>query len=305
MRQRPRLRDYILQIPNVLLNIPLSSNKTIYYYAHHKLLWLGQIPIIVGMLFVFNYSPYSTGYYTSSAKMIAWFIGVLLVTAYWVLFVYRFGHCCTLTADHKDYDNVDAYKYYFKDCLKQDEHIKKTKKTYRSFAVFTAAITAVTIAYCMLGFGMAHLRLYNNHKQELDRFMEICEKYDYVNVCHVISDYSEPSVYTSSSSNREVLTKDEIDEIQQILTDLDGNYISDIIRDPFGNDCAVTLWSKWGPNSDLVWYPYEATYEEVQNDMDFYTRKKIIRLDDHWWHVWGYELGPQPERELTELNGGN
>jgi hypothetical protein len=234
--------------------------------ADHKLTLLGQLAIIVGLIVAFDYSPFSNGYCKSWGIAAAVALGLLLSAFYWLFLVRRFGRCEVEWADYTLHMGEEAAT------------AEKPAAVWKSRGLLCAFIIALGIiiwVYSILGFGLAPYRIYNNHKAQLDKLVELRQKYDKMDVYE-----REGKVFAFGNIESEYYPEKKLSEegretLIEIFKSLRPEYVFYIGIE--NNRLLVDLYSK-SRSVDLVW---KKEVKESDNVIDH--RDKTGGLGDGWW----------------------
>lgn len=297
--ERPLFRDYARQLFGVVfLKKPIASQNRHYTLIDRPMLFLIQIPIVLAVLFLYNYSPLSTDHYAIWAERDAFWFGVMLLTSYWFFFVYRFARFgiewedTSLHPGEAAADGQDAMGYI----LDTPENRKNARKSRGIFALLAVALAAITTVYCFVTLGLAPWRLYGFHTESLNRLAEIADdslclyiypsgKFNremYVNGEMLPAEDSEGSLVS------EDLPANTVQEIRDIVNEFHNGYISYIIYNHDQTYLYIGLNARWGPGCDLIWSPDDVSVGTIQNQFQdsAYQNVRITKLDAHWWMVW-------------------
>ena len=286
--QRPLFKDYAKQfLGSVFLIRPIISQNRSYNFAHRTMLMLFQIPFFVAILFLYNYSPFSMSYATAWPKWIAALIGLLLLAAYWLFFVYRFA-CFNVEPEdmplHPD-EAAAEEQHSAGNMLDTPQNSRNAWKSRGIFALLAVALAGITIAYCVLGFGLAPWRLYYNHTEALNQLVDIAHDYEYLDI------YPAEKSYVVEEKNDPIqaphdLSDNTYNEVQALINSMHNLYIDSIYYSD--NELQISLYAEWGYHYSLEWHPDEMAVETVQEMHEGTCCMNIqaSQLDAHWWMVW-------------------
>lgn len=287
MKERPAYKDYTRQILILIFNIkPALSGERRYSFSDRWLLLLGQLPIIISMIFIYNYSPFSI-YPADLPKIVAVIICILILAAYWLFFTYNFARFRVMWADPDAHPDENA-------SLKQDElgyfhEIKEDRVTIRKslgwLVAFTAAIAVLAFLCCYIMYGLAPSRLYYNHKQDLERLITHTNDYDYINI---LTRYpSEDGMFVGIDDPTSVdkkLPTESADQIKSFVRNLNCNYLLAIGKEGKDSPLYFILSARYGLGCDIIWYPQKVSSEEVKRGNTHAI--STTQLDEHWWLIW-------------------
>ncbi len=272
MKNRPAFKKYARHFPAFMISQPAVMGDKVYAIRDYPLILLGNIAIIVMMFFLNNYSPFTPFYYGDTALTVAIDLGILLSAAYWLFFVYRFARYYITWADRMVHPYPSGVEGYDSggDPLPSAESKRSKWRSRGAFIAFTAGIGVLITLYCLLGFGMAPIRILNDHKADLEKLVEIGNKYDYLWVCNWGNEHNPLSVYgTAHDPKREDLTQEEREELTNIFHRLQGNYVHGIFKENYDEKkrIKVVLFSI-AASGELTWYPDKSQWVYNQGEKD-------------------------------------
>lgn len=296
--QRPLFGDYAKQLLGaIVLKNSVVSQGRCFTFADRPMLLLMQLIFAAAMLVAYNYSPFSNSRDVLPV-WIAVLITLLLLAAYWLFFVCRFARFSVQWEDpalssQPAAEDQDGFGNF----LETPPARRRAWKSRRMFALLALALAGVTAAYCILGFGLAPRRLYNNHKESLDRLAEIAEEYEqlYIDTPQTFneelfvggiafSDTYDDDGYLYAYEPSEVT----IQEISSIISSFHNGYIRHISKYTESSLLYVSLNARWGRGCDLIWSPEQVPEGTIAAEFSdtCYRDVSITQLDAHWWMVW-------------------
>ncbi len=262
--QRPLFGDYAKQLLGaIVLKNPVVSQGRRFTFADRPMLLLTQLIFAAAMLVAYNYSPFS-----NSRDVLPVWIAVLitlLLAAYWLFFVHRFARFSVQWKNSTEYmkpavEGQDGFGNF----LETPSARRRAWKSRGMFFLLALALAGVTAAYCILGFGLAPQRLYNNHKESLNRLVEIAEEYEelYIDTPQTFneelfvggiafSDTYDDDGYLYAYEPSEVT----IQEISSIISSFHNGYIWGISKYTENSLVNISLSARWGRECDLIWSP--------------------------------------------------
>lgn len=286
MKERPAFRKYAKSFPMFIIKWPLRIGDKVYTLKDYPLLLLGNLAIIVAMFFLYDYSPFTLEFYRDEAIIGAVILGMILTAAYWLFCIYRFGQFNITWADRTAHPYPSAVEGYDSegDLLPSKENKHAAMKSRGVFTAFIAGIAVVITAYCILGFGMAHIRILNDHKQDMEKLIEISNKYDKLNIHGYGTDVWADGLAVANGIGRD-MAEDDRQELKQIFRNLRFEYVGGIYKNESLQMKGVDIMLDCHASSmQLVWYQETISPSQAAQDQQT-SINNVEQLNEHWWRI--------------------
>lgn len=259
MRKRPRFRDYFKNLFKLITNsAPAISEGMQYELEDHGVLFLVQFPIIAAMYFLNSCSPFLDRRYPIFSISVVIELGILLLAAYWIFFVYFFAKFKVSPGAVKWLDDMESEnikgKYGEKPeeimgkyALEKKQERKETIKSRLCFAVLAAVIIAGTVLYCRMGYGEAPGRFLSEHKQQLNSLAGLTAGCD-----DFFGDYLQGKAEIFEHEGSVPVSEDKKEQILQAMNSLRNSYLY-ILNIEFTPDCRMHMFvvDRWNEFYDL------------------------------------------------------
>lgn len=284
MEKRPAFRKYAGYFPAFMIKRPVKIDGMYYTFKDYPMLLMGNILIIAAMFFVYAFSPITPDPSGAQAMSLASTLGIMLTAAYWLFIAYLIGrfHIQSVPADHIPYLDYAKVKEMMQEKEKpsENEH-KEAWKSRRAFAVYVILFSMLATLYCTVLYTPAPVRLYDDHKQDLQRLAEIALKYDrfYIQRGDKPGE-SEMWGSISPDLSRNQLEGQEAAELTRLFNNLQKDAVFTVERWDFVKSKALVVYLIHKNNI------YRIIYKETENqEQGASPRGDGLWLDDHWWWV--------------------